>query len=316
MAVEFGAAQTENNENSVQEAAAELGDKLRKLREAQGLTFEDVRAAIKIQKKYIEAIEEGRTEIIPKGPFCRSFIKQYCEYLKADDLWARYDPLLKSINSTKSASNGEEIVRSGVERETAYRRRPLLRIFIFAVMLLSIAAAAWVTLRYRGEIAKDATTPLDGGTAAVIEDASKDVSAEILPSLDKAPASPGSSIDLGWMDGKEPAAKASDNAEQQGLPAAQPAGQGSAAVPELTVRADGVIWIKFSTGNKVLFEGLMKKDEVRSFSPDGTEPLRVRYGNPAKTLISWGGGAEARAGTAAKPMTKYYRSDGTVSDTK
>ena len=55
MAVEAGDAQTENSESSIREAAAELGNKLRKLREAQGLTFEDVRSAIKIQIKYIEA---------------------------------------------------------------------------------------------------------------------------------------------------------------------------------------------------------------------------------------------------------------------
>lgn len=318
MAAEVRTVQREDGENSVQEAAAELGDKLRKLREAQGLSFEDIRAAIKIQKKYIEAIEEGNTEIIPKGPFCRSFIKQYCEYLKAEDLWARYDPLLKSINNARSASSGEDAVRSGIERKTTYKRRSLLRICIPAVMLLSVAAAAWVTLRYRGEIARDATTPLDGGTAVIREEASGDTSPDIISSSAAASVSSEPSIDLGWMDGKKPAEKAPGSEEQnsQLSVTSGPAAVKSSTAPELTVKADAIVWIKFSVGSRVLFEGLMKKGEERSFSPDGTEPLRVRYGNPSKTLISWGGGAEVQAGTVAKPITRYYRSDGSVSDSK
>lgn len=318
MAVEAGDAQTENSESSIREAAAELGNKLRKLREAQGLTFEDVRSAIKIQIKYIEAIEEGNTGIIPRGPFCRSFIKQYCEYLKADDLWARYDPLLKSINA-QGTSRGEEAIRAGVERKTAYRRSSLLHILIPVVMLLSVAAAAWVTLRYRGEIAKDATTPLEGGTAVVREDVSKDVSAEILPSLDKAPASSAPSIDLGWMDGKEVSDNQQKSSDMNFAAAAAKSAETKAAgsvLPELSVTADGVVWVKFSIGKKILFEGIMKKGETRSFSPTAEEPLRARYGNPSKTLVSWGGTSAVAAGNGAKPLTIYYSSDGSVSEEK
>ena len=311
MAAEVKTSQKEDHETNIKETAKELGGKLRELREAQGLTFEDVRAAIKIQKKYIAAIEEGNIDIIPKGPFCRSFMKQYCEYLRAEDLWVRYGPLLKNINSAANARPGDRSVRAGIAAKEPYRRPSALKICIPIAMALSIVAAAWITWQYRGEITNEATTPLQGGTAAVTEESSQDAAAPAVLSQDAAPASAEPSIDLGWMDGKA-----------QPRPAQAPAPAGAEAkasapvnaAPTLVVKAKGVVWVKFSIGGKVLFEGLMRQGESRAFSTAGDEPLRVRYGNPAKTAISWAGGEETLAGSDARPFTRYYRSDGGVSD--
>ncbi|MEG1798854.1 MAG: helix-turn-helix domain-containing protein, partial [Synergistaceae bacterium] len=79
----------------IKKGAFELGAKLRTLREAQNITIQDVSQHTKIQKHYISAIEDGNLELLPKGPYTRSFVKQYCLYLEAADLWPFYDELTK-----------------------------------------------------------------------------------------------------------------------------------------------------------------------------------------------------------------------------
>ncbi|PGS46319.1 RodZ domain-containing protein [Bacillus sp. AFS041924] len=62
----------------------ELGNYLREAREAKGLSIDDVQELTKIQKRYLEAIEEGNYEILPGQFYVRAFIKQYAETIGVD----------------------------------------------------------------------------------------------------------------------------------------------------------------------------------------------------------------------------------------
>lgn len=315
MATGANSSQKEDENKKAAEVSLELGRKLRELREAQGLTFDDAWNATKIQKKHLAAIEAGQLERLPKGPFCRSFLRQYCEYLNAGDLWERYDSLTKKENEALKAYKQEDAEASYTSNPKVFRHRSCL--WVYLVVLLSLGAAAWITWQYRGEITNEATTPLEGGTAVMVEQkeplppASADVSAPAQAASQSQPAP--SSVDLGWMDGKAPAAKQPLSPDQPPADAlAQPAP--TAAVPVIKVNPQGVVWVKFSVGNEVLFEGLLKPGDTREYSPKADVPLRARYGNPAKTAVSWFGAPEALVGPNAKPVTKYYWYDGKITD--
>jgi len=62
----------------------ELGKYLREAREAKGLSIDDVQELTKIQKRYLEAIEEGNYEILPGQFYVRAFIRQYAETIGVD----------------------------------------------------------------------------------------------------------------------------------------------------------------------------------------------------------------------------------------
>lgn len=315
MAPGANSSQNEDENKKATEVSAELGRKLRELREAQKLTLDDAWNATKIQKKHLAAIEEGQLDRLPKGPFCRSFLRQYCEYLNAGDLWERYDRLTKKENEALSAYRQDDAEASYTSNPKVFRHRS--HIWVYIIVILSLGAAAWITWQYRGEITNEATTPLEGGTAAMVdqketqpEAASADVSVQSQPQPGPA------SVDLGWMDGKAPAAaKLAISPDQIPSAAAVPAPAiQAAAAPLIKVSAKGVIWIKFSIGKDVLFEGLLKPGETREYGPRIDAPLRVRYGNPVKTTVSWFGAAEALVGADAKPITRYYWYDGKVTD--
>ncbi|MEA4871444.1 MAG: helix-turn-helix transcriptional regulator, partial [Synergistaceae bacterium] len=87
--------ETYNEEQKTQIQIKELGARLKSIREAQGLSIADVSNVTKIQKHYLAAIEEGDLDHLPKGPYVRSFIRQYCDHLSAPDIWKSYDVITK-----------------------------------------------------------------------------------------------------------------------------------------------------------------------------------------------------------------------------
>lgn len=62
----------------------ELGKVLREAREAKGLSIDDVQELTKIQKRYLEAIEDGNYDILPGQFYVRAFIRQYAETVGVD----------------------------------------------------------------------------------------------------------------------------------------------------------------------------------------------------------------------------------------
>lgn len=307
--------ETYEKESSGANTPVELGKKLAELRNAQGHTLEDVREATKIQTKHIAAIEAGNLEELPKGPFRRSFVKQYCEFLSAPDLWERYDKIIiKAATPLHIYGNKKDEEASYIGNPKVFRQSSHL--FIYVVIMLCLAAAAWVTWQYRGEIITDATNPLLGGTAMsrksddVSEKAeSEDITVQSEDIAEPAATTAATSVDLGWMDGKPPAEPAPVSAEPALAPAPEPAPVET--VPVVKVTSRGVTWVKFSIGNEVFFQGTLRNGESREFSPRKDAPLRVRYGNPVKSSVSWNG-TQKYAGSNSNPITRYYWYDGTV----
>lgn len=70
----------------------EIGDELRRTREARGLTLRDVQAEIKIRLRYLEALEEGDLSAIPGEVYARGFLRSYAQLLgmDTDDILTRY----------------------------------------------------------------------------------------------------------------------------------------------------------------------------------------------------------------------------------
>ncbi len=71
----------------------EIGQILREARENKGLTLEEVQAAIRINPRFLQALEEGEYDALPSPVHVRGFLRNYARYLGLDPepLLARYE---------------------------------------------------------------------------------------------------------------------------------------------------------------------------------------------------------------------------------
>ena len=76
-----------------------LGSTLRDARIEKGYTLNTLQQMTKIQKKYLEAIEEGRFEEIPGNFYLRAFVKQFADVvgIDGDELLLEYQAELEAV---------------------------------------------------------------------------------------------------------------------------------------------------------------------------------------------------------------------------
>ncbi len=141
--------ETYNEEQKTQIQIKELGTRLKSIREAQGLSIADVSDVTKIQKHYLAAIEEGDLDHLPKGPYVRSFVRQYCDHLSAPDIWKSYDVITKKQKAAApTAPAGDETNYSDSRKVF----KPRSFVWLYLLIALSLGAAGWITWQYRGDI--------------------------------------------------------------------------------------------------------------------------------------------------------------------
>lgn len=94
----------------------ELGQRLKEARELRGMTLDEIQEITKIQKRYLQAIEDGKYEVLPGEFYKRAFVKQYAEAVGIQP-----DELLNSKEKedvVKEESKKQEVpVRTKKEKE-------------------------------------------------------------------------------------------------------------------------------------------------------------------------------------------------------
>ena len=61
-----------------------MGSTLKAEREKKGLTIKDIEQETSIRAAYLEALEEGRYDVLPSEVYVKGFIRNYAEFLQLD----------------------------------------------------------------------------------------------------------------------------------------------------------------------------------------------------------------------------------------
>lgn len=85
----------------------EIGEILKNARIEKGYTLDDLQQITKIQKRYLQAIEDGNTEILPGRFYTRAFVKQYADIVSLDG-----EALLEEHLTETSKEASEEFAES------------------------------------------------------------------------------------------------------------------------------------------------------------------------------------------------------------
>jgi transcriptional regulator with XRE-family HTH domain len=121
----------------------EIGGSLREARARAGLELREVEAATMIPARYLDAIEGERFEVLPAGPYRRSFICEYAEYLGlrgdvyAEEYVSRFEP--------PEPDPEPEPIRSSAARQLSRALDEVtLRRAAVAAGLLAAAVGVWL----------------------------------------------------------------------------------------------------------------------------------------------------------------------------
>ncbi|WP_088072223.1 helix-turn-helix domain-containing protein [Gottfriedia luciferensis] len=134
----------------------ELGKFLREAREAKGLSIDDVQELTKIQKRYLEAIEEGNYDILPGQFYVRAFIRQYAETVGVDvSSFLIEKPVVEETEEETTIA--EEVKHEEIPSRAAKLKEPLSNVkssrimdflpkILVALLIIGICIAIYMML--------------------------------------------------------------------------------------------------------------------------------------------------------------------------
>jgi cytoskeletal protein RodZ len=120
------------------DAAAELGERLRRSREARGLSIEDVAEVLKFRADYVEALEYGEIKELP-ATYAIGFLRSYADFLGGSALGI---DIPAAVAQVKHAYENPRH-RGGMWSAAQENAMPKLSLVIVAVLLAVGICVAW-----------------------------------------------------------------------------------------------------------------------------------------------------------------------------
>ncbi len=90
-----------------------LGEKLKELRESKGMTRDQLYSQTKILVRYIEALEDGRWDLLPGKAYLKPFVKNIAGALGAD--YKQYYELIESQTEAESEPKQDKSAKKGFD---------------------------------------------------------------------------------------------------------------------------------------------------------------------------------------------------------
>ena len=112
---------------------ASFGENLRRERELRGVDLRDIAEATNISLRFLQALEQDRTDVLPGGIFPKAFVRQYATYLGLDP-----DRLVTEYAYTHG---GEAAAEAGVVARRASSGR-LAAVFVGLILAAGLALFA------------------------------------------------------------------------------------------------------------------------------------------------------------------------------
>ena len=132
-----------------------FGEDLRKERLARSFALEDISAVTKISQRHLVALEQEKFRLLPGGILSKGIVRGYASAIGLDPQeWTeRFLQAYNTAGQTADDDSGWTTFASNVGKARILRREAIevrLRWIGAVVLLLTVAAAAFLTVRYYG----------------------------------------------------------------------------------------------------------------------------------------------------------------------
>ncbi len=140
-----------------------VGDELRMRREEAGHTIHEVAEAVRVQRRYLEALENGRLEDLPGTVYALGFLRTYAEHygLNGDEFVTRFKEETEGQRRTQDYSLPEPLEEARV---------PTAAIVIVAIVLAIGAYVVWYSMRSQDAEMSGAVPEVPAHLASVAEE--------------------------------------------------------------------------------------------------------------------------------------------------
>jgi cytoskeletal protein RodZ len=129
---------------------SELGQRLKQARTEKNITLEELQSVTKIQKRYLQNVEEGNFDALPGVFYARAFVKQYAEAVGLDPEMV-FEEYKNELPSTQKEGIPEQLSR--VNRTKAEVNASNSKVFqllpkvLVTVVIIGIAVTVWSLLQ-------------------------------------------------------------------------------------------------------------------------------------------------------------------------
>jgi cytoskeleton protein RodZ len=222
-------------DNSPQEAAR-VGEELREARNALGVSLEDAATQLRINKRYLQALEEGRVKDLPGAAYAVGFVRSYATALglDPDEAVRRF----RDVSGTAVTKSGELVFPEPVPS----RGIPTGILAAIGVAIALAGYIAWYQWSGRGARVVDSVPPLPPRLERVAEaPATREAPTATVAEPPAPPAPP------------SPAAAA-----QRPAPPIDP------DKPRIVIRAKGESWVQIrdNQANRVITDRVLRAGET------------------------------------------------------
>jgi len=311
-----------------------IGETLRRERLRRNLQLDEISRELKISHKFLEAIEDERFDLLPRGVFAKSFVRQYARYLGLDEEELAGE-VQKATEPPPSPQFGQapqvppadiHVPRVEAWENISDMRRssslPALAMVVVAMLVCSGVYALWQRSRRAPPPREDA--PVSGQTAQSEPPRPQTPQTEPAPTpATKAPGSQSAPVQSpnagipGRAPGEAgppvasapkpatpaPTTPAPEPGTQYQIPNANPHGP-----VQLTVTADELVWVLVKTDGKFSFTGTMEAQQTKTF--DAAESVTLRLGNAGGVSIKVNGQPVGPVGPKGQVRTVQFTSGG------
>lgn len=245
---------------------SDLGQILRSKREERGMTLKDIEAALSIRVKYLEALEQEDFAVIPGEVYTKGFLRNYANYLglNAEEMVQLYKNTLEPSQKTET----EEVEAQPPVSERKQQRRGLAWSFGIAVLLLVVAAAAYLGYPYMTQKAPEPNVNVPPKNAAPLPQ-------QQIPPVQPAPTPPPQ---------KE----------------VKPVPHGI----KLTMKAKEDCWVSVIGDGKEMFEGTLTRGDTKTWQAQNK--MDISLGNAGGVDITYNDQPQAPLGGSGDVVSKVY----------
>jgi cytoskeleton protein RodZ len=269
-----------------------FGERLKRTRENQKVTLDQVATATKISTRMLKALEDEKFDQLPGGIFNKGFVRSYARFLHIDEAQALSDYVQASGEANQPAAAEDAELKAIAERKQKERDRQRAGskgipwgLTAALLLLLALGLAVWgFYSRERGDF--------------TAYHAPAHVQRSMPGSSEPASASPVSQPTL--TDVSQSAA-----AQPETTPATANAEPGAFTV---TVQANDDSWLSVTADGKPVFSETLIAPASKSFQAE--KQLVIRAGNVGGLDISFNGQKLSAAGDAQEAKTLTFGPSG------